>query len=384
MQARVGDWVEVLSKEEILRTLDENGRLDELPFMPQMFKYCGQRFRIYKTAYKTCDTVSGHYAARRLEDGYHFTLRCDGLAYGGCQAGCLIFWKAAWLKPVDGPVHVQYVPNPVHSPNEEADLSPRCTESNVLGATQRQVAGGDTRYSCQATELLNYTKPLSWWDARQYVESFRSGNRTLPELARGFLYLSYYYGTLAFSDRWGRPARWLYNRIQAITGGVPFPRLKGTIPVGQPTPRRDLGLRPGDLVRVKSYEEILAMLDGRLLNRGLSFDAELVPFCGKVFHVSTCVERFVDEKTGQLRRMKTPAVILEGVSCKSLYSGRRIFCPRSIHLWWREIWLERVSVDECGRATLSAIQASACVTADKAALPSQGATVEAKAGSNER
>jgi hypothetical protein len=360
MQARVGDWVEVLSKEEILGTLDENGRLDELPFMPQMFKYCGQRFRIFKTAYKTCDTVSGHYAARRLEDGYHLSLRCDGHVYGGCQAGCLIFWKAGWLKLVDGPVNNQYVPNHVRSPNEKADLSPRCTESDILAATKRQVAGGDTRYSCQATELLNYTKPLSWWDARQYVESVRSGNRTLPELARGCLYLCYYYGTLAFSDRWGRPARWLYNRIQAIAGGVPFPRLKGTIPVGRPTPRRDLGLRPGDLVRVKSYEEILSTLDGRLSNRGLSFDAELVPFCGKVFRVGTCVERFVDEKTGQLRQMKTPAVILEGVSCKSLYSGRRIFCTRSIHLWWREIWLEELSVDERAQTTLSAIQAQ-CV-----------------------
>ena len=70
MKSRAGDWVEVLSKEEILGTLDKNGRLDELPFMPQMFKYCGQRFRIYKSAYKTCDTVSGHYdgatPARRI------------------------------------------------------------------------------------------------------------------------------------------------------------------------------------------------------------------------------------------------------------------------------------------------------------------------------
>ena len=37
-----GEWVEVLSKEEILRTLDQNGRLEDLPFMPQMFRYCGQ------------------------------------------------------------------------------------------------------------------------------------------------------------------------------------------------------------------------------------------------------------------------------------------------------------------------------------------------------
>src|ERR1700754_611967 len=258
MKACVGDWIEVLSKEDILKTLDKNGRLDELPFMPQMFKYCGRRFRVYKPASKTCDTVSGHYAGRGLKDGFHLNIRCDGQAYGGCQAGCLIFWKSAWLKPVDGPI--QYVPKLAHAPSEEPPSPPGCTESDVFGATKRQGVGGDPRYSCQATELLNYTTPLRWWDARQYVESYRSGNKTLPELARGFLYLFYYYGTLAFSDRWGRPARWLYNRIQSITGGIPFPRLKGTIPVGQPTPRGDLGLQPGDLVRVKSYAEILATL----------------------------------------------------------------------------------------------------------------------------
>jgi hypothetical protein len=379
MKARAGDWVEVLSREDILGTLDKNGRLDGLPFMPQMFRYCGERFRVYKSAYKTCDTVSGNYAGRRLQDGLHLSLRCDGEAYGGCQAGCLLFWKSAWLKSVDEPAQVQPVPRSVQLSSEAAASPPRCTEREVLRATKRQGAGGDVRYSCQATELLDYTKPLSWWDARQYVDAYRSGNRTPGEIARGLFYLFYYYGTLAFSDRWGRSARWLYNRTQAITGGVPFPRLKGTISVGQPTPRRDLGLQPGDLVRVKSYEEILATLDVRLSNRGLFFDAELVPFCGKIFRVSTCVERFVDERTGQLRRMKTPAVILEGVSCKALYSGRRVFCPRSIHLWWREIWLERASIDACPRAPLSSIQGGACTTADKAASISAGVAIKESA-----
>ena len=128
------------------------------------------------------------------------------------------------------------------------------TERDVWRATKSEGADGETRYSCQATELLNYTAPLKWWDARQYLEAYTSGNRTLPEICRGLFYLFYYYATLAFSDRWGRPARWLYNRFQAITGGIPFPRLKGRLPVGQPAPRRDLGLQPGDLVRVKSYD----------------------------------------------------------------------------------------------------------------------------------
>ena len=363
MTAHAGDWVEVLSKEEILGTLDKDGRLDELPFMPQMFRYCGQRFRIYKTAHKTCDTVSGHYTGRSLQDGYHLNIRCDGQAYGGCQAGCLIFWKGAWLKRVDGPSQVQYPAQSDNCESEKVTSLPRCTERDVLDATRQQDAGGDTRYSCQATELLNFTKPLPWWDARQYLEFYRTGNGTLPQLARGFFYLLYYYGTLAFNDRWGRPARRLYNRVQAITGGIPFPRMKGTIPHGQPTPRNDLGLRPGDLVRVKSYEEILATLDIGLSNRGLSFDAELVPFCGKIFRVSTCVERFVDERSGKMRRMNTPAVILEGVTCKALYCGQRMFCSRGIHLWWREIWLERASVDASPRLS---VQAGAGATADKA------------------
>ena len=96
---RAGDLVEVRSREEILGTLDKNGQLEGLPFMPQMFQYCGKRYRVYKRAHKTCDTINP-IAGRRLADGIHLNLRCDGKAYGGCQAACLIFWKAAWLKPV--------------------------------------------------------------------------------------------------------------------------------------------------------------------------------------------------------------------------------------------------------------------------------------------
>ena len=60
MKSRAGDWIEVLSKEEILGTLDKSGRLDELPFMPQMSKYCGQRFRIdlrYRQVLSTSPSV---------------------------------------------------------------------------------------------------------------------------------------------------------------------------------------------------------------------------------------------------------------------------------------------------------------------------------------
>ena len=95
-------------------------------------------------------------------------------------------------------------------------------------------------------------------------------------------------------------------------GGITFPKRKGQIPLGEPTPRRDLNLQPGELVRVKSYQAILATLDAAGFNRGLFLDAENVPCCGKVYRVKTHVEKFIDEKTGKMRRLRTPAVILEG------------------------------------------------------------------------
>ena len=61
---------------------------------------------------------------------------------------------------------------------------------------------------------------------------------------------------------------------------------------------------------------------------------------------SVSVEKFIDERTGYLRRMKTPAVILEGVYCQSRYSEDRVFCPRRIFAWWREVWLEKVAENE--------------------------------------
>jgi len=46
---RSGEWVQVRTKEEILATLDLNGRLDELPFMPEMLQYCGMTMRSKQT-----------------------------------------------------------------------------------------------------------------------------------------------------------------------------------------------------------------------------------------------------------------------------------------------------------------------------------------------
>ena len=204
----------------------------------------------------------------------HLELRCDGQAYGGCQAACLIFWKEAWLKPVDDNNPADDKMNSAASPLR--DLSRRnasadgavCTEEDVWKGTclENHQSDDETRYFCQATQLPYFTTHLAWYDIRQYLEDYRSGNVSLVRILLGFIYVSYFYGSLAYRRRLGRPARWFYDRFQALWGGVPFPRRRGNIPVGQPTPTCDLNLQPGDLVRVKSHKEILSTVDTNNMN----------------------------------------------------------------------------------------------------------------------
>ena len=54
-------------------------------------------------------------------------------------------------------------------------------------------------------------------------------------------------------------------------------------------------------MRIKSHSDILATITGGGMNRGLLFDKEMVPFCGKTFRVKARITIFVDEKTGKLK-----------------------------------------------------------------------------------
>ena len=115
-----------------------------------------------------------------------------------------------------------------------------------------------------------------------------------------------------------------------------FPFIDGKL---EKTPDGTLDLQPGELVRVKSKEEIISTLDGNNSNRGLSFDPEMLWYCGREARVLRRVERIVDERTGKLLRLKRPCIVLEGVTCRGDYHR---CCPRADYPYWREIWLERV------------------------------------------
>jgi hypothetical protein len=312
---RAGDWVEVRSAQEILATLDPEGRLDALPFMPEMLAHCGKRFRIFKVAHKTCDTIKC-FKARRMQNAVHLEgLRCDGSAHGGCQAGCLLFWKEAWLKRVDAPAD--------ETRAAAAPIKGNGCDVPALMRAAKTGEGPAARYRCQATELLRATAPLPWWQPRQYVQDVASGNFRSTQILRAL-------------------AIHLFNKAQKLWGGTQYPFVR---PRAKTTPQVErLNLQPGELVQVRSKEEIEATLRPGVQpqNRGLTFDVDMVSHCGRTFRVLRRVERLVNEKTGEMITIKNDCIILDGAVCTGLLSRNRVGCSRSLFPFWREIWLRRV------------------------------------------
>ena len=343
---RAGEWVEVCSREQILRTLDRNGQLEGLPFMPEMFEACGQRFRVFKRAHKTCDPPNGMQGRRMLRAVHLEEFRCNGAAHGGCQAKCLVFWKEAWLKRVNGE-NRGGTRNPEPSTDDRSGPQPVCTETDVIAGTRRRDAQ-DTpaapAYVCQSTQVPQATLPLSRWDLRQYVEDYTSGNVRLSQLLGSFLF--FLCEQLASSGLgFGAAVRWAYDTIQRVRGGTPYPVRIGKIPMGAPTPSAKLNLKKGELVRVRGYRGILETLNENSFNRGMSFDPEMVPYCGGTYRVLDRVSQIIDEKTGKMMRLKKDCIMLDDVVCRACYAKYRKFCPRSIYPYWREIWLDRVGPD---------------------------------------
>jgi hypothetical protein len=344
---RAGDWVEVRSREEILATLDARGRLEFLPFMPEMFQYCGRRFRVFRRAHKTCDTVN-RTGGRRLTDGVHLEdVRCDGRGHGGCQAACLIFWKEAWLKGVSPPSRLRSLMSRTSSNRDGAHREAArgaCTEKAVEAAAMAPGSPSeDPTYVCQATALPSFTTLLPWWDFRQYVEDYVAGNVTIPEMLKGVVNVNYV-SLVQMSNRRGLRLGpglvRLYDRFQSLVGGVPFPEKSGTRKPGEATADRPFHVKAGDLVRVKSYPEVLETLDAKNKHRGMYFGSEEVPYCGKTFKIRAVVRRIIHEQTGKMVNLRGNNVILDGAWCGARYSDRRMFCPRAIFPIWREQWLE--------------------------------------------
>jgi hypothetical protein len=293
-----GEWVEVRSFAELRATLDADGALDGLPFMPEMLRYCGRRLRVSRRVEQTC-VESGGVKIRRLpgvvllED-----LRCDGGAHDGCEKSCSLLWKDAWLKV----------------PAEAGEGAPPRVESTPPGGLRTK--NDDETYVCQSSRLMQATRPLAKWNPRRWFLGLVHRGLGGTDLLR--------YALLPLGIKvraWARLRR-------------------DTQPYGQlaRTPAVRLGLQPGEAVRVKTRAEIEGTLDRAGKNRGMAFTSAMLPHCNGRYVVKRRIARMIDEATG---RMRTPedTVLLESVTC----DGHTIVggCPRDVFHFWREAWLQR-------------------------------------------
>ena len=186
-----------------------------------------------------------------------------------------------------------------------------------------------TAYRCQATEITRAGGPP--WRLRE-VGQHRKDVRDW-----GLLKVIRVMAVELFNVWQGFSHRRLPSALRLL-GGHRYPYLQGPLKKGE-TPAETLDLQPGELVRIKSKDEILATLDDTNHNRGLSFDGEMAKSCGRVARVRSRVSRLIDERSGEMIDIKSDCIILEGVVCPADYHR---LCTRGIYSFWREIWLERV------------------------------------------
>jgi len=299
---RPGDLVEVKSASEILKTLDENGTLDGLPFMPEMIPLCGKKFCVSLRVVKTC--YYGETNGIRKFPAEDVVLldevRCSGAAHDGCQKACRIFWKEAWLRKAEN----------VNTTIAMPDGGER------LNATLKTVAGPN-KYFCQSSEILNATADLSRWEkVGKCFEDVRFGNCSVFEMAR-------------------RIGVWGYWRIRRKLLG-PYGRGKNGV-----TPSQSLHLQPGEFVEVKPMHNIRETLDERAFNRGLFFTPSMKNLCGQQRRVERKLEKIIVDGTGEMRTLRN-TVYLEGdfCGCSCVALGG---CPRGEFSYWREIWLRRLN-----------------------------------------
>jgi hypothetical protein len=320
-EMKAGDLVELRAPGEILATLDESGASDGLPFMPEMLEFFGRTFRVQARVERNC-AYPWTWGVRRLPDTVMLDdLRCSGQAHGGCQAGCRLYWKEAWLRPASE--------SPVVRDDAYSKLEQLVTENTETTAS----TADEPIFRCQGTDWFDASDPVGWWNVRSFVREWTCGNVSFWQ----------------FSKRMARVVIGeIGARLRLVERYRTMPHDPLNHPVETPPPR---GLEPGSLVQIRSKEEIARTLDARVKNKGLAFDPnEMAPYCGKTFRVKGSVQRFVDEKTGKLVQLKSDCYILDDVVCTGDRSDGRWFCQRAIYPWWRESWLrsigERASTQE--------------------------------------
>ena len=101
----------------------------------------------------------------------------------------------------------------------------------------------------------------------------------------------------------------------------------------------DDDLEPGDLVQIRSEAEIQSTLNEDNKFKGLGVMPEMTKFYGKELRVFKKINKIMIEATGELRHIKSPTYLLEGVFCDGEFHSD---CDRSCFLLWKREWLKKV------------------------------------------
>jgi len=318
---QAGDWVRVRTSEEVLSNLDSDGELRGLPFMPEMLSWCGKTYRVERRVERTCvDVTPPRPGNRRFPANDVVFLdgpRCDGSAHDGCRRACKIFWNENWLEPAASGEATAAAPPP-----DDFERHQRLKTRNDAN-----------RYLCQSTRLAAATEPFRrngfLGRIRIISREVSSGNRTGREMVR-FLAIA----------SWQRALRALHGD-EWLRG--PHER----------APTETLGLKPGDVVRVRSRTAMTATLDHNRGNRGLRVCSEMTRLCGGRAEVRNRVDRMIDERTGEMHELRDTVSLrnmhrqnwrgkLVAVDDSQCFCAKETCeCPRGELMYWREIWLER-------------------------------------------
>lgn len=228
-------------------------------------------------------------------------VRCSGSAHDDCPKGCMTFWREEWLRRVES--------NEAQSKFDASD----CRELT----SHLKTSSGTGRYFCQASEILNATRPLLRWErlAKCFSE-IRAGNCTTAEMIQ-------------------RVAIWLFWRIRRLFLGEYARGSKRS------TPSAGLGLQAGQWIQVQPMETILDTLNAKGHNRGLYFTPDMRLLCGTRQRVERRLDKIIVDGTGEVKPMCN-TVFLQGSHCGCshvAFGG----CSRNEYTYWREIWLRRAA-----------------------------------------
>lgn len=133
--------------------------------------------------------------------------------------------------------------------------------------------------------------------------------------------------------------------------------------------------RAGDVVEVRSKEEILATLDERGCVDGMAFMPEMLQFCGRRFPVRAVAHKTCEtaRQTWQGRRLES-TVHLANLRCDGSAHGG---CQADCTLFWKDVWLKPARDSVLASPDASAPRAAAVLCSEEQLLANTRSLVDA-------